>query len=392
MHAEAHPPDVEWPRQPWFLRGPLLNIILMGAAIAALVTEFSIMLISREWSFGYVGLLLSGMGLLVLFRARWVGLALTTAGSAVCALLAVEFVGVWTVTVFAMFLFAKQAGRVLLAAGMSAAVLYIVLVIRDGGDFESPPALVAATFCVAAAAAGSVIRLQSESWDAARQRAADLAATQAGELRRAVTDERMRIARDLHDIIGHELAVVNINVGVAEISLPAEADGARAALTSAREGLQRTLQETQQILDLLRDAGGDTDRRSELALVEYIPALVERMANAGAPIDAHVAGDLPELDADVSSAAYRIVQEALTNAGKYGTGAARVAVTSQGDRVIIDVENSRAAVAFAADARTGYGLVGMRERAHSAGGTIEITQTGMRFRVHVELPTTGSAE
>ncbi|MFE1646993.1 sensor histidine kinase [Microbacterium sp. P01] len=388
MSSETAPADVAWPKPSWFLRGPLLSSGVMIAASAALITELSVMLIAGEESLGYLGLGLSAFGLLVIFRARWVGLALTTAGGVASALFAAEYVGIWTVTVFSIFLFAKQGRHVLPATAAAASTLYLALVYRDGGQFTAPTALVAATFVVAAAAAGSVVRLQTESWNAARQRATDLAAAQAVELRQAVTDERLRIARDLHDVVGHELAVVNINVGVAEVSLPAEADAARRALRSAREGLQRTLKETQQILDLLRESGAEPDQRSELPLIENVPSLVGRMIAAGALIEAHIDTVLPGLDPDVSAAAYRIVQEALTNAGKYSTGPVRMGISSTDERLLIDVKNETSVSSMGTHvSRIGYGIVGMRERTQSAGGTINITHSGETFRVHVELPT-----
>ncbi|MHC9043221.1 sensor histidine kinase [Microbacterium saperdae] len=380
-----------WPTQSWFLRGPLLSTVMMIASIAALITELTVMLIAGEESLGYLGLGLSAFGLLVIFRARWVGLALTTAGGVASALFATEYVGVWTVTVFAMFLFARQGRHVLWAMAGAASALYLALVAREAGQFDAPVALVAATFVVAAAAAGSAVRLQTDSWDAARQRAVDLASAQAVALRQAVTDERLRIARDLHDVVGHELAVVNINVGVAEVSLPSGADGARRALQAAREGLQRTLQETQQILDLLRAVDTKPDYRSELALVEHIPSLVERVTAAGGTIVARVAEDLPALDAEVSAAAYRIVQEALTNAEKYGTGVVQLTVRVEDSRLLIDVSNpSRPSIDTAP--RAGYGIVGMRERTQAAGGNIEISQSEDTFAVHLKLPTKASTK
>ncbi|WP_170285754.1 sensor histidine kinase [Microbacterium rhizomatis] len=387
MNPDTLPPDVAWPKQSWFLRGPMLSTAVMIAAITALVTELCVMLFAGEESLGYVGIGLSAAGLLVIFRARWVGLALTTVGGVASALYATEYIGVWTVTVFAMFLFAKQGRYVIPAMAISASSLYLTLVHRDDGQFDAPVALVAATFCVAAAAAGSVVRLQTESWDAARKRAIDLAAAQSVELRQAVTDERLRIARDLHDVVGHELAVVNINVGVAEVSLPSDAGSAREALRAAREGLQRTLQETQQILDLLRDVDSWTADRSELALLEHIPSLVARLTGAGAQIVAQLDPDPPELDADVSAAAYRIVQEALTNAGKYATGPARLTIGKADKQLIIDIRNPQTLRPLSGEERTGYGLVGMRERTQAAGGTIEITRSEDTFGVHVELPT-----
>ncbi|GAA2971480.1 histidine kinase [Microbacterium terrae] len=390
MTLETSSSGWTWPRQSWFLRGPLLSTIAMVAAVAALATELTVMLIAAEESWGYLGIGLSAIGLLVIFRARWVGLSLTTAGGIASALFADEYIGVWTVTVFATFIFARQGRHVLPAVTVSASSLYLALVLREGGDFDAAGALIAATFCVAAGAAGSAVRLQTESWDAARQRAEDLAMAQAAQLQQAVTDERLRIARDLHDVVGHELAVVNVNVGVAEISLPENSDASRAALRSAREGLQRTLQETQQILDLLRRTNDENEHRVELPLAEHIPSMVERLRIAGSVVETEIVSPLPSLDAEVSAAAYRIVQEALTNAGKYGTGPARLTVVATDGWLDIDVVNAiRRDDPSVNSERDGYGLVGVRERTQAAGGELTVFQTDDTFRLHVELPTKG---
>ncbi len=382
-------PDVGWPKQSWFVRGPLLSSIAVIASIAALATELCVMLIGSAPPIGFLGLALSALGVLFIFRARWLGLALTTAGGIASALFGEEYVGIWTVTVFTMFLFARQGRHAAPASAVAATSLYIALTIREGGNLESPVALVAATFCLAAAAAGSAVRLQTETWDAARQRAIDLAAAQAGEVRQAISDERLRIARDLHDGIGHELAVVNVNISVAEVSMPAESTASLSALTAAREGIQRALHETQQILDLLRTSDDATEVRTELARVENIAALVARLNAAGAQVEASIDDVLPELEQDGSAAAYRIAQEVLTNAGKYGSGPVHLTVTRAGDRLVIDATNPTVATA-SSPRPNGYGIVGMRERAQSVGGSIEVSHAAQTFRVHVEVPAKGA--
>lgn len=384
--------DPRWPAQSWFQRPRSLSLVVLACAIAAVITELTLMLLVGERPAGYVSIVLSATGLLVVVRHRWLSIALTTAGAVISALFATEYIGVWTVVVFSIFLCALQARHAVPAALVAALALYLALVYRAGGDFGAPSALVAPTFCIAAVAAGSAVRLQAEFWEAARRRAQEIEASQAVELRRAVSDERRRIARDLHDVMGHELAIVNINVGVAEVSIPSKPAQARRALHSAREGLQRTLRETQYILELLHDAPDAPNGRAEMPSLEHVPTLVARMSAAGAPVRAHVEGDLPELDATVSAAAYRIVQEALTNAGKHGTGPADLTIRAAGAGLTIEVRNPYlSGRPRPVPDRRGYGLVGMRERAHAAGGTIEISHSENTFTVRVELPARGGS-
>jgi signal transduction histidine kinase len=215
-----------------------------------------------------------------------------------------------------------------------------------------------------------------------KQRAVDAEAAADLAVERGVAEERLRIARDLHDAVGHEVAVISMNLGAAEVQLPDGSAGARAALTAARVGVKGVLNEIQQILDVLRrgDAGADA---APVADVGQISDLVNTLQAAGTPISASI-DHIGLLNPGVSAAAFRIAQEALTNAQRHGTGPIRLSVSSDAHEVIIDVQNARPSHEPARRG-SGYGLTGMKERAESVGGRLEVIADAKTFHIRAHL-------
>jgi signal transduction histidine kinase len=151
--------------------------------------------------------------------------------------------------------------------------------------------------------------------------------------------------------------------------------------------VQSLLAETQEILRVLRP-GPDADTTSPVASHHAIPDLVEAFRTAGMDVDATV-GDLsPELPPQVSAAAYRIVQEVLTNAQRYGAGTVSLTVNITDREATVEAVNPLPPTAGRVPAGSGQGLIGMRERAAAAGGHLGITAEGGSFRVHAVLPVT----
>jgi signal transduction histidine kinase len=374
----------DWPVLVWFLRSRRLERIVLILCIAALVTEFFVLVLAGERLIGYVGLVLSAIGVLVARAQRMLGLLISVLGAVAAALLSSEFVATWTIVVFQLFSVTVRGTRAMPALLLAALPVYVSIVIREGGDLQSPVALVATACCAVGASVGSAVRAQERYLGSMRQRALDAEAAAHLAVERGVAAERLRIARDLHDAVGHEIAVVNMNIGVAEVKVDSEPAAARAALTVARTALQRVLRETQQILDILRRDEQATSTVEPVADVHHISDLVQAMRAGGASITADIEEDVGDLDAGTSAAAYRIAQEALTNASRHGIGTTRVSVSLDGDLVVVDVWNARAADA-PNSARSGYGLVGMRERAESVGGTLDIEQPPGAFHVRALL-------
>ena len=366
----------------WFLRGALLDRIAVILAGAAIVTEVFVLAFAGETVLGYLGVLLSAGGL-VLSRFRpMLGLVVATLGAVAAALFSTESVGMWSVVVFLLFSVTVRGGRAISALLIAGVPVYFSLVARAGWDFQAPVALVASACCAVGAAAGSAVRAQGQYLESMRQRALDAEAASELAVERGVAEERLRIARDLHDAVGHEVAVISMNLGAAEVQLPPGSDAARVSLASARTGVKRVLQEIQQILDILRRGDSDADL-VPVADILQLPVLVRAFQGAGASITTHI-DDVGNVDPSVSVAAFRIAQEALTNAQRYGTGSIELSVLNEGDSVVVDIQNRRVNHP-AMSTGSGYGLVGMKERAESVGGKLEIIEDAERFRVRAHL-------
>ncbi|MFI6978691.1 sensor histidine kinase [Embleya sp. NPDC050154] len=209
---------------------------------------------------------------------------------------------------------------------------------------------------------------------------------------RAVTEERRRIARELHDTVSHHITTMNLMSGGARSTLTPEQEIARGALLTLEESGRAALDEMRQLLGVLRgtdaDADADPPSRSRPGM-EDIGHLIAESDAAGLPVDYEQAGEPRPLPPAAGLTLYRIVQEALTNTRKHaGDARACVRVRYLPDRVAVEVLDDGAGAAVPAGlAGSGYGLVGMRERVVLHGGTLE---TGHRpeggFRVAADIP------
>ncbi|MEU1532456.1 sensor histidine kinase [Streptomyces fagopyri] len=233
-----------------------------------------------------------------------------------------------------------------------------------------------ATWGVAIVAVSELVRVRREQWARDRAERAQAAARRADE-------ERLRIARELHDVLAHSISVINVQAGVGLALLDSDPEQARSALTTIKEASKEALGEVRQVLATLR-APGDAPRAPAPGL-DRLPELVEQAAAAGLAVE--VRGTLPKLPPGIDLAAFRIVQEALTNVVRHsGSRHARVRLDSSGDALRLRVDDDGPGTGADAGGR-GHGLAGMRERAAVLGGTIE---AGPRedggFRVLAVLP------
>lgn len=212
--------------------------------------------------------------------------------------------------------------------------------------------------------------------------------------RAAVSHERARIARELHDLVAHSLAVIVLQAQAADRVLDSDRESARRALEAIDTTGRAGLEELRRLLDLLVDQtpGDGLEPRPSL---QHLDSLIERVRDAGLPVSVTVVGESRPLSPGVDLSAYRIVQEALTNTLKHAGGpvSATVDVTYRPEAVDIHVADSGTSNGRSpsADAKPGHGLIGMRERAALFGGQLEVGPLdGGGFGVKVTLPT-GSA-
>jgi len=226
--------------------------------------------------------------------------------------------------------------------------------------------------------------------EAYRFRAERVAATRVGrqlDQRRRQGEERLRIARDLHDVIGHNISLINVQASMGLDLIDSQPAQARAALSAIKSASKEALEELRTMLTALRQ--DDDVPRSPAPGLDRLPELIELTRAAGLSVEVEVAGKAPSLPAAVHLAAYRIIQESLTNVARHA-GRARVTVRVTYDdtnmRVEID-DDGKAPAGEGFAIGTGSGITGMRERAAALGGDLSAGfRHGGGFRVSARLP------
>lgn len=216
-----------------------------------------------------------------------------------------------------------------------------------------------------------------------RETVVDLGAAQHQLAERTRAEERTRIAAEVHDVIGHALTVSLLHITSARLALDEDPEEARAALEEAERLSRQSLDEVRATVGLMRtDGPGET---APLPDATAIPALVDSFRRAGAAVDLTVAGDLPAVGSARGLAAYRVVQEGLTNATKHAPGRpVRVAVHVTDEEVEVTVTND--GTPFGATAPPGAGLRGMSDRVTGLGGRLDAGPVADGWRVEAVLP------
>src|SRR6266508_4217940 len=272
----------------------------------------------------------------------------------------------------------------------TAAVVLALLALHLGatgianGGFPLTPLLFAILVWGSAWVAGDQVRQRRQRLQQFEERALRAERESERERRLAVAEERMRIARDLHDSAGHAINVILVQAGAARLLQARDPAATRTALETIEEVARETIGEIDRLVRLLREDGGSgaIELPPGLAALETLAA---RHRAAGLTVNLDMHGARRALPASVDQAAYRIVQEALTNAARYGRGAADVTVEFASGALELAVTNG---VGCAADSRNGggLGLAGMRERAALLGGSLETGTSADVCRVRARLP------
>ena len=203
--------------------------------------------------------------------------------------------------------------------------------------------------------------------------------------RRAVVEDRLRIARELHDVVAHHMSVVAVQAGLARYVLRADPDTADAALGTVLDTSGEALDELRRVLELLR-LGAEGAEGKTVPGLAYLPDLVERVRGAGVPVEVEITGTPRPLPSGVELCAYRVVQEGLTNVLRHAAPASARVVLHYSD-AMLSVTVTDDGTRPASDRAPGKGLTGMRERAMLYGGTVETgPRPGGGFAVRLELP------
>jgi signal transduction histidine kinase len=285
--------------------------------------------------------------------------------------------------------------RIAVAAGaVTVVTVYIAVVIGAGRSWTAPQNGAIVVWGAMAVVAGDLARIRLGDLRAVEGRARQAERGRDEEARRQVVEERLRIARDLHDVVAHHIAVINVQVGVAAHLLREQPDRAEEALAHVRQAARTVLAELSTVLDVLRseEPGSATEPPPGLS---RLASMLDSLAAVGLRVEHRQEGEARPLPSAVDLAAYRIVQESLTNAHKHGSEPAarlRLDYTPAGLGIMVENAAGRripdaAGRRVAESAGSGRGLIGLRERVSSVGGTV---RTGRdddgRFTVHAFLP------
>ena len=247
------------------------------------------------------------------------------------------------------------------------------------------------------AAAGLVVLLGvAELLRLRQQRAAAIAASRQEQALRQASEERLRIARDLHDVVAHNISVINVQANTALHLMDRQPELAAAALTAIHEVSKQALAELRSVLGVLREPSGGAPLTPSPGLAR-LADLASSAEAAGLTVHVTRDGEHRPLPAEVDLAAYRIIQEALTNSARHSAGStATVYVRYRKDDIVVQVDDDGTGNGAAAAARPGRpakggsggnGIAGMTERAHALGGSLHAgPRPGGGFRVRALLP------
>jgi signal transduction histidine kinase len=275
------------------------------------------------------------------------------------------------------------------AVAIGAALVFLVVTDApgfDAGTFASNAALFATMFMF-----GVNIRTRRDRVAALEERAVAVEREKEEEARRAVADERLHIARELHDVVAHSMGVIAVQASVGEHVIDEKPAEAKRALEAISGVSRSTLAEIRRMLGVLRetdDAEHGSPAYAPAPGLSELDRLVRELDGAGLPVDVAYDGAPVELPRGVDLTAYRIVQEALTNVMKHaGPARARVVVRFDPGVLGLEIVDDGRGVNGRSEHRSGHGLVGMRERVAVYGGTLEVgPKPGGGFRVAARLP------
>jgi signal transduction histidine kinase len=320
------------------------------------------------------------------WRRRWPVAVLAVSTAAVTGYTLLGYINgaALLAPVLALYAVATQVSirRALAYGAVTAAVLLTVTATTNpfghvtGGGFDLIP------FLVAAAVFGGIAVANRRAYVASiRGRAEE-------EARRRLDEQRLRIARELHDVVAHTMATINVQAGAAAHVLESKPEAAAEALQAIKAASKDGLRELRAILNVLRQAD-ETEPTQPAPGTTQVGTLIDGARRAGVATTLTVTGDPFPLPAAADLAAYRIIQESLTNVIRHaGPATAAVALTYRDNELRIEVSDTGCGQAGAqVNGAQGHGLAGMRERAAAVGGSVETGPApGGGYRVAARLP------
>lgn len=344
--------------------------------------------VSVTWGVGSVALL-CGAAVLMGTRRRWPRSTFAAAffGFMVAIALGTQIPALMIALTIAAYALAARVPRRYAFGAAGIAVAGVLVLSAWSADWQAfdQRLLTAAAAVAVAAALGDSARSRRDYLREVTERADRAEQTREAEARRRVSEERLRIARDLHDTVAHQISVMSLNAGVASSALQSSPERAEAALATIRSASRSVLSEIGELLRYLRAEDGiDGTAASPQPNLTQLGALIASLKEVGLTVDVGVEGDIDRVPDRTSRAAYRVVQEGLTNALKHGNGRrGRIEITVAANELRIAIENpvqtalDEGEDALRSESReweavgAGLGLIGVKERVAALGGTVE---------------------
>ncbi len=386
MHEQPHPDGVRL--LPWSIPGRLVDAVLivvtaLGFTIRSLVDD------PNHGSADWVALAAAVVLLLTRRRFPVPTLAAAVVASTVFVAITDRPTGLLPVALVALFTVASRLDRrpAIVAGALTTAAFVFMITAMLRRDVIDGASLAAVAWPAFATAAGAAVRSARMNVAAAHERAARAEQSRELEAHRRVIEERLRIARDVHDLVAHHIAVVNVQAGVAGHLIQSDPVGAAAALDVVRDAAGTVIDQLGELLGVLRSDDDAADPVTPMPGLAAVDDLISSFAASGLAVRDERSGAPRSLSQSAELAVYRVVQEALTNAHKHGDGTASVALRFGDDGLEVVVTNP-VGTGAPPDDGSGYGLVGMRERVEAVGGSVESgrVRDGREFRVAATVP------
>ena len=347
-------------------RSPDALAYLLGLTVAALL------LAPRRWP---MGVLVASVGALLVYY----GLDYPAFSPAV--------------SLAAAAYYAALAGHVRAAAALLVGVIVFGVGWQTLGENASLASVIGlntladAALLAAVLLLGEAVRTRRAWAEEVRRRLQRAEQDREREAARRVAQERLRIARELHDVLAHTVAGLNVQAGVAADAIDDAPERAKTSLQAIRKHSRTAMAEIRATVGLLREDTSDAPRTPAPGL-DQVDALLQTITDAGVRVDLSVAGTARPLPGAIDLTAYRILQESLTNVVRHAPASvARVVIRYDPDAIVVQVDDDGHGPAATRNGAGGYGLVGMHERAAAVGGALEAgPRAGGGFRVHAELP------
>uniref|UniRef100_A0A942SX32 histidine kinase n=1 Tax=Neobacillus citreus TaxID=2833578 RepID=A0A942SX32_9BACI len=292
-----------------------------------------------------------------------------------------NMVGVWVAAQVVLFSVALRRSRrvAVVSAALLASIMYAIVVMVEGLPWLDPTALVVLVWTAAVVGAALTLRAQHETVEAETQRVVSIQEAQESLIARRLTEERIRIARDLHDSVAHGISAIALQTSAIDAALDNPAL-VRERLWDIRSTARAVLGETQQILQLLRQG-------EDPAVTVDIETVLEDARAARDDIDAVLDPLLMTEPVIVRVSLASILREALTNARRHGRGPVTVRTVVEREMIRLVVVNKVSGRRLTASP-SGFGLRGVRERAEALGGEMELRRAEDEFTLTVRLPRT----